>query len=1300
MIKKIFKILLWFLLITLLCVFALLAYATSSNSGLQKILQLGQKITPGELTWAQAEGRLLGPLHLQNLEYHQGDGLHIQLNAATLNWSPLQIFSRHLTIDKLQLQGLRVHLPKPLVTDANTNNTIMVLPNVDLPLAIDIQDLNLSDVSIYQYGSEEPILIQNLTLRANADGDSLQIEHFHAQSDPASASVQGMLQTADNYPMNMQIDWVYEHEKFGQFNGLAGLEGDLSQLKVSQTVKGPLTLDIQSELFDVLNDLKWNAKLLASADSLETFASELNNSSLQAQIQSQGSLEQFSTQGQVHSSLEQTGPFKLSFKSKGNIERLTIEQALIQLTEQTGEISLAGDVDIKEMALDAVAHWQSLSWPLDSKKPQISTPNGKVSFKGSAKSFVANLNAGLLSEHTGLINTQLDVKGNTDWVEIMRLNLERENSNLSLSAKGRFDIHQQKFEAQGEWHSLTWPLLGEPQISSPKGNFSANGRLSDYQLNLLADVEGEDIPKGQWQLTGSGSEEQFDQFKITGRLLGGELELAGHAAWSPEVEWDALLKIKDINPGQQWPEVPGNLNLTLKTNGEINQQDPQVDAIIKSLSGTILKQPVSGSGAVRLHGNEWVFDGLRLNSGKNRFFAGGRIGKQWNLKWTLNSPNLSTLAPDLAGIINGRGTLSGTSAQPKVNAKLAMQGITSGDIGLKHLTAVIDVDLSGKVKSKVAVNASGLDVMGQTWQTLQLTGKGTPVLHTLDLNLNSTIAKLSAGVKGGIKNQTWTGKLLKLSARETQLGDWMLKQSSSISANAKNAKADIICLNSDPSEICVKGNWSAAQGSKGHLTLKNLRPERFKSYLPEDILIDTALNGTVDARIGKGGKIRAKTKLELDPGSLTIGVAEDLHKFELAKGVINATVNDNSGDAELTIELPEIGIINSNATINNLFGTPSFKGKLTSEVQKLSFISSFLPDLQEVKGNINTDLQFSGTVEKPVVAGSLALLDFSAEVPQLAIKIEESYLTVKSNGDNPLIIDAASHSGKGQLALTGKLDPSSRSLTLAIDGENYEVANSDQIQAVISPHLQISMDNDGMKVGGELLIPTAKINTNESSGGIETTARSGDVVFIEEDGEIPPEKTPANMNLDINIILGDDIRIEAGDFKGALKGSLKIKQEPELAPRGTGTIEVVNGDYVIYGQQLKMQKGKILFSGGPVDNPQLDMDVARNVEAYDVIAGAKIRGTAQSPLLQLYSEPSMPDASILSFILLGQPPGSKGGSYTVGKYLTPDLYVSYGIGLFNAVNTFNMRYKLTDKFALQAASSTASSADIIYTLEK
>ena len=102
----------------------------------------------------------------------------------------------------------------------------------------------------------------------------------------------------------------------------------------------------------------------------------------------------------------------------------------------------------------------------------------------------------------------------------------------------------------------------------------------------------------------------------------------------------------------------------------------------------------------------------------------------------------------------------------------------------------------------------------------------------------------------------------------------------------------------------------------------------------------------------------------------------------------------------------------------------------------------------------------------------------------------------------------------------------------------------------------------------------------------------------------------------------------------------------------------------------------------------------------DCLGGARIQGTAQATRLEPYSEPPKPDAGVLSFILLGLPPGTKGGSYTLGNYLTPDLYASDGIGQTDAINTCKMRYKLTDKPALEVESGSGSSADLIYTIEK
>ena len=55
-------------------------------------------------------------------------------------------------------------------------------------------------------------------------------------------------------------------------------------------------------------------------------------------------------------------------------------------------------------------------------------------------------------------------------------------------------------------------------------------------------------------------------------------------------------------------------------------------------------------------------------------------------------------------------------------------------------------------------------------------------------------------------------------------------------------------------------------------------------------------------------------------------------------------------------------------------------------------------------------------------------------------------------------------------------------------------------------------------------------------------------------------------------------------------------------------------------------------------------------------------------------------------------------SLFLGKYLSPRLYVSYGIGLYEPINLLRIRYTLSRKWALEVESGTFSGADILYTI--
>ncbi len=54
--------------------------------------------------------------------------------------------------------------------------------------------------------------------------------------------------------------------------------------------------------------------------------------------------------------------------------------------------------------------------------------------------------------------------------------------------------------------------------------------------------------------------------------------------------------------------------------------------------------------------------------------------------------------------------------------------------------------------------------------------------------------------------------------------------------------------------------------------------------------------------------------------------------------------------------------------------------------------------------------------------------------------------------------------------------------------------------------------------------------------------------------------------------------------------------------------------------------------------------------------------------------------------------------FTVSGYLSPKLYLRYGMGIFTPVNTATIRYKINSRLYLEAVSSLESAIDLFYNL--
>ena len=233
-----------------------------------------------------------------------------------------------------------------------------------------------------------------------------------------------------------------------------------------------------------------------------------------------------------------------------------------------------------------------------------------------------------------------------------------------------------------------------------------------------------------------------------------------------------------------------------------------------------------------------------------------------------------------------------------------------------------------------------------------------------------------------------------------------------------------------------------------------------------------------------------------------------------------------------------------------------------------------------------------------------------------------------------------------------------------------------------------------------------------------------------------------NINSDASIRLGDKISFDGLGLQGRLSGEVMTRLHTGDIAAGSGELSVNDGSYEIYGQKLDIKRGRLIYDNTPLGDPGLDIQAERKIDTTTV--GVNVRGLLRAPRLQFYSSPAMSQTQIVSYLLIGKPLDElqtgeattvrsasstlaiQGGGYlasqigrrigleqvgvetdsrnqsslVLGKFLSPRLFVSYGISLTQAINTVKLRYTLSDHWSVKTEIGEARSADIEFKIER
>ncbi|HEV2846860.1 MAG TPA: translocation/assembly module TamB domain-containing protein, partial [Thermoanaerobaculia bacterium] len=516
------------------------------------------------------------------------------------------------------------------------------------------------------------------------------------------------------------------------------------------------------------------------------------------------------------------------------------------------------------------------------------------------------------------------------------------------------------------------------------------------------------------------------------------------------------------------------------------------------------------------------------------------------------------------------------------------------------------------------------------FETVTLDGRGTRRAHEVALAVRAQEGNFDFALAGGLQGTTdWTGEIRRLDLANEQTGTWTLAGPAGLTAGTTRAALRDFCWTSaenNGARLCADGQWSKTGPWSATGNIAGLPFDLFKPFLPPDLEITGAVNGTFQGQGTTAGFVTAAVDLRPGPGEirypLESGETASV-RYEQGALIVNAGANGLAGNVTMTFV--DTGTVQANVTLPqyNKIGAPlqqqSMAGRIQANFRNLGLVEAFVPDLNNTQGVLQADLTLGGTVAQPRIAGAAELLRAQVDVPKFGLEVRQIELAARGDGQGPFQIRCSARSGGGTVNVSGAAAMDGQPTRIAIEGRNFLASDTREARVLVSPNIELAMNGPRIDVTGDVTIPEAKI---EQEGKRERAAIpvSEDVYFVpaSEEAEAAAAQ-PRQLYARLRVILGEKISVKAQGFSGRPSGSLLVIEQPGKATTAVGELEIKEGIYKSYGQDLTIDRGRVIFAGGPIDNPGLDLRAFRRTRDGDDLAGVNIRGTLRSPQATLYS---------------------------------------------------------------------------------
>jgi len=562
-----------------------------------------------------------------------------------------------------------------------------------------------------------------------------------------------------------------------------------------------------------------------------------------------------------------------------------------------------------------------------------------------------------------------------------------------------------------------------------------------------------------------------------------------------------------------------------------------------------------------------------------------------------------------------------------------------------------------------------LQSVGATAQdvAIKLTSKGSLDAHTLALHVQHPTTDFSLAAKGAYQDGKWQGTISDMALHSKKTGHWRLVAPAEWVVGPEHRALSLLCLQAGAAQkSCVDFDWQPS-GYHAQIDAQKLPLQ----WLVLAAGLDVRAQGTLDVHAKVQGTPKTVQqgvwRVRLSPGQLAFSIpdAGRARPIIFRGGTLDGKLVDADLQGQYQIALEDKTPISGDFKLPGIAQSPFVFAKqpIHATLRADLLLAHLAPLFADIRthpqGRLVLDLSMTGTLANPRLQGSGTVRQGRVNVPDLGIAIEKINLTIKDDTHGNLGLQGTAQLGTGTLQITGRVHwQDKKGAEIQLSGKNLEIMNTDQAHIFINPDLTITLANKVIDIKGEVLVPKAALHPTDTR---QVVKPSSDVVRVLSKKDKSREDAGYTLHSTIKLILGDEVTFAGFDLTTQVKGQLQIIDRDRQPARATGELQLVEGEYHFHGNTLTIKRGRLLFVGGLLTNPGLDIRAEREVNIQtskdiSLIGGitsqstvpglvwVHIQGTINKPQMVLFSDPPVSEADRLSYLVLGIPSTNTTGS--------------------------------------------------------